>query len=115
MIMQTLVWILIGQRIFHREHSTVVDGKIYTDKIRYKIHNVERCICLDIPTDRDRITYTLDKLNNKQTPAVLAALDTIIKIFDNNPTYVPLCTTVQGAGGYRNSFIINILVALLRR
>ena len=46
---------------------------------------------------------------------VLAALETIIKFVNNDPTYKPLRATIQGAGGSGKSFVINTLVALIRQ
>ena len=55
----------------------------------------------------------LDKLNEEQLLVILAALETIIKFVNNDPTYKPLHATIQGAGGSGKSFVINTLVALI--
>ena len=86
---------------------------MYTDHIRHKFYTECDPKDVDIPTDKDGTAYTLDKLNKEQLLVVLAALETIIKFVNNDPTYKPLRATIQGAGGSGKSFVINTLVALI--
>ena len=51
----------------------------------------------------------------EQSELVYNAVETIIKIFNNNPTYKPMRATIVGYGGTGKSFIINTIITMIRK
>jgi len=70
---------------------------------------------LNNPLKKDNSEYRLDDLNDEQQLFVICALGAVVKFLINNPTYKPLRATVIGCGGTGTSFIINTLIALVRK
>ena len=59
--------------------------------------------------------YELDSSNVHHQAVVICALDTVIKFLNNDIDYKNFHATVVGCGGMGTSFVINTLIALIRK
>ena len=61
-------------------------------------------------------SYKLNDLSEEQKVIVVTAIDTMIKLLNNNPGYMPFYATILvGCGGTGKSHIINILIPAVRQ
>lgn len=67
-----------------------------------------------IPTQRNGKPYCVDE-SPEQSQIVYTAVETIIKFLNNDPSYKPMRATIIGCGGTGKSFIINTIIAMVRR
>ena len=67
-----------------------------------------------IPTQRNGEPYCVDK-SSEQSEIVYSAVETIIKFLNNDPSYRPMRATIMGCGGTGKSFIINTIIAMVRK
>lgn len=68
-----------------------------------------------IPKRPDGDEYLLSHLNPQQQTVVICALEAVIKFLTNDESYRPLRATIMGCGGTGKSYIINTLIAMVRR
>ena len=100
---------------FTESRNTTIDGKEYVDHIAKEYYNGSNDQTIEIPTQKDTNSYTLDALSNQQQAVVLASIDTVAKFLNNDTNYKPLRATVIGCGGTGKSFIINTIISIIRK
>ena len=69
---------------------------------------------LVIPKLRNGKEYSV-RGNSEQEEIVYTAVDTIVKFLNNDPSYKPMRATIMGCGGTGKSYIINTIIAMVRR
>ncbi len=69
---------------------------------------------IQIPAQKDESDYTLDALWEQQQAVVLASIDAIVKILNNDTKYKSLRAIMMGCGGTGKSFIINTIISIVQ-
>jgi hypothetical protein len=87
----------------------------YLKNVFYGESNDSEFEPLLIPKRSDGDDYLLSQLNPQQQTVVICALEAVIKFLTNDKSYKPLRATVMGCGGTGKSYIINTLIAMVRR
>ncbi len=96
--------------------STTIDGKKYVEQITKQYYNDSKDHNnIQIPAQKDESDYTIDALSEQQQAVVLASIDTIVKILNNDTKYNPLRAIVMGCGGTETSFIINTIISIVQK
>ena len=104
---------------YRERRETKVKGGDWVDQIRTQQEKAirDQAMAVDnlvIPTQRDGRPYDIETMSTEQKKIVYAAIDTIIKFLNNDPTYRPMRATVMGSGGTGKSYIINTIIAMVR-
>ena len=105
-------------RTFQEKRDVSVNGEDWVDDIRTKhkqaMKNQASSISdLVIPKRRDGSKYSV-KNCPEQKEIVYAAVDTVIKFLNNDPSYKPMRATIMGCGGTGKSYIINTIIDMIR-
>lgn len=103
---------------FHGTRDITCSGETYLNDLKEKYYAQtinEVAGQPEIPTKLDGSGYKIDQLNEDQRLIVLMAVDTVMKFLSNHPDYEPMRATVLGEGGTGKSFIINTIIAIIRR
>lgn len=103
---------------FSSERDVTLDGKDWitsvTDTYYKNATEVASSKQLVIPKQKNGKNYSV-RNSEEQSEIVYTAVDTIIKFLNNDPSYKPMRATVMGCGGTGKSFIINTIIAMVRK
>jgi hypothetical protein len=69
---------------------------------------------LKIPKTKDGKGYSIESMAPEQKHDVLAVIHTIIKFLKNDKAYFPNCATIMGCEGTGKSYIINMILKIIR-
>jgi hypothetical protein len=69
---------------------------------------------LKIPKTKDGKEYSIESMAPEQKNVVLAVIHTIIKFLKKDKAYVPIHATIMGCGGTGKSYIINMILTIVR-
>ncbi len=99
---------------YEQTHQTTIDGKEYLTQITNMYYNNNKSIGTDktlkIPMTKNGEEYSINSLASEQKKVVLAVIDFGIK-----ESYIPFRATVVGCGGTGKSYIINIILTIIRK
>lgn len=106
------------ERTFKAPRRTCMHGEDWVDYARTSHDTAARDMAsssenLIIPKRKDGSLYSVDNAP-EQRKIVYAAVDTIVKFLNNDPTYKPMRATVMGCGGTGKSYIINTIIGMVR-
>ena len=106
------------EKTFKERRRTCINGEDWVDDARSSHDSAIRSIAsssddLVIPKRKDGSMYSVDNAP-EQEQIVHAAVDTIVKFLNNDPTYKPMRATIMGCGGTGKSYIINTIIGLVR-
>ncbi len=103
---------------YKERQLTTIDGKEYLNQIAKMYYNSYDSTSTDntlkIPKTKDGKEYSIESMAPQQKNVVLAVIHTIVKFLKNNKAYVPICATIMGCGGTGKSYIINMILTIIR-
>ena len=105
--------------VFPELRDIKIDGSKWVDHIQAEHDKALKDQAMSvndivIPTQRDGQPYNIDQMSDEQQKIVYAAVDTVIKFLNNDPSYKPMRATIMGGGGTGKSFIINTIIGMVR-
>jgi hypothetical protein len=97
---------------------TTIDGKEYLNQTAKMYHNSNDSAGTDnilkIPNTKDGKEYSIESMAPEQKKVVLAVIHTITKFLKNDKAYVPIHATIMGCRETGKSYIINMILAIIR-
>jgi hypothetical protein len=100
---------------FKEDQNITLDGKEYVQKISQQYYSdIQICKIIQMPTQKNGSEYSLNNLSEQQQVVVLASIDMIVKILNNDKKYT-LQVTVMGCGGTGKSFIIITIISIVKK
>lgn len=107
------------QMRYEEERDVIIVGEKWMMDTRERYYKAASDQATDeenviIPKQKNGEDYSVDQ-SSQQSEIVYRAVETIIKFLNNDPTYRPMRATVMGCGGTGKSFIINTIIAMVRR
>jgi len=104
---------------FTEERDVDIDGEVWLNEIREEYYRVASAQAsakknIIIPKQKNGEEYSVDS-SEEQKQIVYKAIETVIKFLNNDPTYRPMRATIMGCGGTGKSFIINTIIAMIRK
>ena len=105
-------------RTFNKMRNIITEGEDWVNEARESHDKAVRNEAssdsnLIIPKRKDGTKYSVEH-SPQQKEIVHAAVDTIIKFLNNDPSYKPMRATVMGCGGTGKSYIINTIIGMVR-
>ena len=103
---------------FLGKRNVLLDGEVWIDYARDTYYKTATAAAsateLIIPKQKNGKKYSVNS-SKEQSEIVYTAMDTIIKFLTNDPSYKPMRATIMGCGGTGKSFIINTIIAMVRK
>ena len=102
-------------KTFHEERDLTADGRDYVNNLQQAYYNQDGDCSVHLPKKKDGSEYEVEHLTQEQKVIVYGALDAIVKFLRKDKDYRPFRATVLGGGGTGKSFIVNTLIAIIRK